>query len=417
MLKSLSLSRPALATLTVLALAVVPLVMSGASVGVLSQMLIFALFALAFSLLAGQAGMLSFGHAAFFAIGSFATIHAMRLVENGILWLPTPLLPLVGGLAGLLLATIAGYFSTLRTGVYFAMITLAVAELLYVMAPSLEALFGGESGLSSMRMPWASISFGSPVEVYYLVLGWVLIGAIALYAYTRTPFGRLTVALRESERRLAFLGYNVHKTKLMVFVVSGLFSGVAGGLLAVTNESANYLLFSMGYSADVVLYSYIGGINLFLGPAIGAAAMVLFGHALSDLTRLWLLYQGLVFVLVMMYAPAGIVGTAQGLFRQWQLGVPGFRARLGVRAASISAAAAATVFLCEMLSSILSRDYQAAVSRSGDWEPVRIFAVLWSPDHATTWGVPTALLALALWSLSRFGANRDATAHLAEGRT
>lgn len=411
------LSQRALAISTVLALVVVPLVMSGASVGVLSQMLIFALFALAFSLLAGQGGMLSFGHAAFFAIGSFATIHAMRLVENGGLWLPTPLLPLVGGIAGLLLAIVAGYFSTLRTGVYFAMITLAVAELLYVMAPSLEALFGGESGLSSMRMPWAGISFGNPVEVYYLVLAWVLIGTLALYAYTRTPFGRLTVALRESERRVAFLGYNVHKTKLMVFVVSGLFSGVAGGLLAVTNESANYLLFSMGYSADVVLYSYIGGINLFLGPAIGAAAMVLFGHALSDLTRLWLLYQGLVFVLVMMYAPAGIVGTAQDLFRQWQVGAPGFRTRLGVQVASITVAAAATVFLFEMLSSILARDYQAAMARSGVWDPVRIFSVSWAPDHAVTWGLPIALLSLALWTLLRFGTDRDATEHLTEVRT
>src|SRR5690606_17692549 len=132
---------------------------------------------------------------------------------------------------------------------------LAVAELLHVIAPSLEALFGGESGLSSMRMPWAGIGFGNPTEVYYLVLAWVLLGTAALYVYTRTPFGRLTVALRESERRVAFLGYDVHKTKLMVFVVSGLFSGVAGGLVAVTNESANYLLFSMGYSANVVLYS------------------------------------------------------------------------------------------------------------------------------------------------------------------
>ncbi|MBV2180068.1 MAG: branched-chain amino acid ABC transporter permease [Castellaniella sp.] len=400
----------------VLGLVLVPLLLSNAGVGVLSQMLIFALFALAFSLLAGQGGMLSFGHAAFFAMGCFATIHVMKLIEDGALWLPTPLLPLAGGLAGLLLAAVAGYFATLRTGVYFAMITLAVAELLYVVAPSLEFLFGGESGLSSMRMPWAGITFGSPVEVYYLVLAWVLLGTIALYAYTRTSFGRLTVALRESERRVAFLGYNMHKTKLMVFIVSGLFSGVAGGLLAVTNESANYLLFGMGYSADVVLYSYIGGVNLFLGPAVGAAAMVLFGHALSDLTRLWLLYQGLVFVLVMMYAPMGIVGTMHGLSQQWRQGLPGFRLRLCARLVAISVAGAAVVFLCEMLSSILSRDYQAALTRSGIWEPVQVFMMSWAPDRAMTWGVPVVLMALALWALLRSGQGRPSVARSMEAQ-
>jgi len=364
-------------------------------VGAMSSMLVAALFALAFSLLMGQGGMLSFGHGAYFAIGCFATVHAMQAAETGAWSLPTPLLPLVGAAAGLAAGAVAGFFATLRSGVYFSMVTLAIAELLHTVAPNIQRVFGGETGISSMRQPWAGIGFGSEREVYYLVLGWFVLSVLAMYAYTRTSFGRLTVALRENERRVAFLGFDAHRTKNLVFSVSCMFAGVAGGLLALTTESANYLLFSMGYSANVVLFSYIGGIGTFIGPAVGAATMTLFGFAVSDLTRQWLLYQGLIFVVVMMYAPAGlldlIVKSIRGLVHH-EGRSPAERLLMMLTVAVI---AIATIFLCELAGRVLSRDYQAALARSGTWEPITLFWQQWRPDRIATWLVPLGALAIA----------------------
>jgi len=399
-----------LAGALLLLLLVLPLWVAPHWVGAMSTMLIAAVFALAFSLLMGQAGMLSFGHGAYFAVGCFATVHVMRAVEAGAWSLPTPLLPLVGAVAGLAVGALAGFFATLRGGVYFSMVTLAMAELLHTIAPNMQGIFGGEVGISSMRQPWAGIGFGSEREVYYLVLVWVAISALGMYLYTMTSFGRLTVALRENERRLAFLGFNVHRTKNVVFSVSCMFAGIAGSLLAVTNESANYVLFSMSYSADVVLFSYIGGIGTFIGPAVGAAVMTLFGFAVSDLTRQWLLYQGLIFILVMMYAPAGLVGYAAVSGRQLLAGQgPALKQRIALFVPAVLAAAT-VVFLCEMMGTILSQDYQAQRARSGTWEPVTVFRIQWSPNHWATWLLPTLCLAAAVtflvyqtrWRRSRF---------------
>lgn len=404
----MTISRISIAAVLALAvaLALLPAALPPNVVGAMSSMLIAALFALAFSLLVGQGGMLSFGHAAYFAVGCFATVHAMQAVDAGTLRLPTPLLPLVGGLAALVVGTVAGFFATLRSGVYFSMVTLAIAELFHATAPSLQGLFGGESGISSMRQPWAGIGFGSEVEVYYLVLAWVAASALALYLYTRTAFGRLTVALRENERRIAFLGYDVHRTKMVVFSVSSAFAGIAGGLLAVSNESANYLLFNMSYSANVVLFTYIGGVGTFMGPAIGAAAMTLFGHAVSDITRQWLLYQGLIFIVVMMYAPAGIVGFVQQQGGQMLRGEgPRWTHRLAMLA-PMAVIAAATVFLCELAGTVFSRDYQAQLARTRNWEPVALFGRAWSPDHALTWIAPAAALLAAGWLLYRIARPR-----------
>jgi branched-chain amino acid transport system permease protein len=363
-----------------------------------TQMLISALFALAFSLLVGQGGMLSFGHAAYFAIGCFGTVHAMNAVEEGRLLLATPLLPLAGGLAALLAGVVAGFFATLRSGVYFSMVTLAIAELLYAVAPNLQKLFGGEGGLSAMRMPWAGIAFDREIHVYYLVLAWFVLSVLAMYLYTRTAFGRLTVALRENERRVAFLGYDVHKTKLVVFSLSSMFAGIAGGLLAVANENANYILFSMSNSANVVLYSFIGGTGAFFGPAIGAGLMSILGQQLSDTTRIWLLYQGLAFVLVMMYLPSGLVPSLVEGLRKLRSGsaITGRRMVSGaLRLVAIGAMLLAGVWLLELASVVFSREYQTLLSRSAQgWPAVSLWG--WSVVPTAVWVVSVPVAALAL---------------------
>jgi branched-chain amino acid transport system permease protein len=292
-------------------LAAVPFLLPGSLLAAAVQMLVAALFATAFNVLAGNGGMLSFGHAAYFGIGAFATLHAMGGSGGATALLPTPLLPIAGGVAAFGVGLVAGWFSTLRSGVYFSMITLALAELLHALAPQLKSVFGGEGGISGMRMPAWGLAFASTRDVYYLTLAWVLLSLAALWGITRTPFGRLVLALRENDQRLDFLGYHPHRLKGLAFAVSATFSGIAGGLQVLNSEAANYTLFDIHVSADVVLNTYIGGAGAFLGPALGAAVMTFFGYAMSDLTRAWLLYQGILFVLIMMYMPNGLVGAGE----------------------------------------------------------------------------------------------------------
>lgn len=358
----------------------------------LVNVLIASLFALAFNLLVGQAGLLSFGHAAYFGIGTLATLHLMRAVEGG-LDFPTPLLPLAGAAAGLAVGVIAGYFATMRSGVYFALVTLAIAELFHSLAPHWQGVFGGEAGMSSMRMPWQGVGFGTTLEVYYLGLVWVVICVGLLWAYTTTPFGRLTLALRDNEQRVRFLGYDAHATKVIIFAISAMFSGIAGALLAISNETANYSLFSSNVSAQVVLHTFVGGSAVFFGPALGAVIFTLFAHLVSDLTRSWLLYQGLIFVLVMLYAPVGIGGIIQEHLRyRRRLDWPRLLAPYALGGVGCGLLAGATVFLVETLSILFGERY--AVARrdaGGSFPPFEAFGTQWEPTGPVMWLLPIGL--------------------------
>jgi branched-chain amino acid transport system permease protein len=357
------------------------------------QMLIAALFASAYSLLSGRAGMLSFGHAAYFGTGAFATVHAMNAF-GGTGLLPTPLLPLAGAIAGLAVGIVAGWFATQRGGTAFAMITLAIAELLHALAPQLKGLFGGESGISAMRAPAWGLTFGSTLQVYYLTLAWVSVSMGLLYFHTLTPAGRLTLALRENGHRLRFLGYNVHGLAVSAFAISAMFSGLAGGLQVLSNEAANYAVFDAGVSATVVLNSYIGGVGSFLGPALGAALMTFFGYAASDATQSWLLYQGVLFVVVMMYVPtglAGLFGTGARWVRQRgrRVVVPAALLALG----AVLLLSSGGVFIIEMLQRLCSQDYRALAPGAATLPPVSLFGRPWPPAALSTWAMPAGLLA------------------------
>jgi len=369
----------------------------------MTNMLIAALFAVAFNLLMGQGGMLSFGHAAFYGVGAFAVMHLMTAIDRGGLSFPTPLLPLAGAAAGLIVGLITGWFATLRSGVYFALVTLALAEMLHSLAPHWEGLFGGEAGISSMRMPWGGFLFGRVIEIYYLTLIWVTLCIGLLYAFTRTPFGRLTLALRDNEERVRFLGYDAHATKMIVFAVSATFAGVAGGLLAVSNEQTNYELFSTHVSAQVVLHTFVGGSTVFFGPAIGAAIFTLFAYLVSDVSRSWLLYQGVIFVLVMLYAPLGIGGVVMLHLRHWAR-IPWRRMAApyaGATAATLLVGAGA-VMVVEFLEVLFSPHYFALRRRADmGWPEFHRFGTSWEPFGLATWVPPVLLLILGLLVLLR----------------
>jgi branched-chain amino acid transport system permease protein len=389
-----------------IALAIVPWLVPGSWVVVLSKMLIAALFALAFNLLSGQAGMLSFGHAAYFATGTFATLHLMQAAEAG-LGVPMPLLPLAGMIAGLVCGLVCGIFATIRGGVYFSMITLAIAELFYNLAPNMEGLFGGEGGISSFRLPWAGITFGTDMQVYYLVAGWTALSTGLLYFYTTTPFGRLTLALRENEQRVRFLGFNAYHSRILVFSVSAMFSGLAGGLLAVTNESANYVLFDIESSANVVLHTFIGGSGVFLGPAFGAILLIGFSHMVSDATTLVLLYEGTIFILVMIFVPQGLGGALVALkgpivSGHWpKLVVP-----FAVVCAAGTAATMAFVFAVELLERFFSAEYFGRMEGQQALPPVEFAGHQWHILSPVTWSIPL-VLAIASVGLFRIGIRRS----------
>ena len=378
-----------------------PLVLSQSLLNASIQMLIAALFACAFNLLCGQGGMLSFGHAAYFGVGTFATLHAMKAM-GGVGLLPTPLMPLAGAVAGLAFGIIAGWFATKRSGTYFAMITLALAELLHALAPHLKSLFGGESGVSTMRMPAWGISFGNSTQLYYLTLIWVLASLGLLYLFTHTPLGRLTFGLRENSHRLRFLGYDVHHLSVLVFAISAMFSGIAGGLQAVCNESANYVVFDSHLSAVVVLNSYIGGVSVFLGPALGAALMTFFGYAVSDLSRSWLLYQGVLFVVVMMFLPTGLTG----LIRSWndskaQYGLVRLLPVAILWLFAVLLLTVSSVFLVEFLQRMFSQDYWALAlaNPAVPWPAITLFRRPWFPGGATTWLMPIFIFFAGCWAV------------------
>lgn len=389
------------AILTAVLLVAVPPFLGLGWQNALINMLIASLFAAAFNLLMGQGGMLSFGHAAYFGLGAFAVMHLMRAAENGLSF-PTPLLPLAGGLVGLVAGLGAGYFAAKRTGVYFSLVTLALAELLHSLAPHWDGLFGGEAGLSSMRMPFMGFGFGTSIEVYYVTLAWVAVSIALLYAYTGTPFGRLTLALRDNEQRVRFMGFDPHTTKVLIFGISAMFSGVAGGLLAMSNETANYNTFSMQVSAQVVLHTFVGGSGLFLGPILGASALTLFTFMGSELTRSWLLYQGLIFVLVMLFAPNGIGGIVQAhIVNRHRLPWGRLAGPYTVSAAGALLLTAAVVSVVQVAEQVFSQSYRAALARSGVWEPVALFGRAWEPANPVVWLLPLVVFALGTLILVR----------------
>lgn len=403
------MSRARMLLLSVMVCLLLPgfIALESGTVSLFTKMLIASVFALGFNVLIGQGGMLSFGHATFYGAGAFAAIHAMRLAEAGYA-IPTPLMPLVGGLGGLVVGIVAGYFATKRSGVYFSMITFAFAELMHSMAPNLGGIFGGESGLSATRKAWAGISFAKEIHVYYLALAWFILVVLLLWYYGRTPLGRISLALRENEQRLRFMGYDVHRTKTVIFAISAAVSGIAGGLLSVANESANYIVFSIDVSASVVLGTFIGGTGLFLGPVLGASLLVGFAHVFSDVTRLWLLYQGFLFIAVMMFFPEGIGGLGGRIRAALKSSEAGELLRVAIRLAAMLVMFAAAIFMLELFGATFgSNPGRGASSAAQVVKTARIWGMNISVLSFWTWLVPAAALAAAI-AVLRLRAKRSA---------
>jgi branched-chain amino acid transport system permease protein len=284
---------------------------SGGSLTTFSLIGISIIFALSYNILLGQTGMLSFGHAVYYGLGGFLAIHAINIISANKWSLPLPVVPLIGGLTGLFFAALLGWVSTKRSGTAFAMISLGVAELVASCSLILRTFFGGEAGVSANRTKLFRLfgyNFGPQIQIYYLVAGWTLICVIAMYALTRTPWGRMCNAVRDNPERVQFVGYDPHVVRYIAFCFAGFFAGVAGALSAINFEIANSAYLGAQQSGTVLIATYIGGVGFFIGPIVGAIFVTILSLTLSDLTQVWQLYFGLIFIATVLYAPFGLTG-------------------------------------------------------------------------------------------------------------
>ena len=306
--KPLNIGRIVIWSLFALALAIAPLLFkSSLALTMLSQIGYLIIICLSYNILLGQGGMLSFGHAVYTGLGSFIAIHAMNMTGHHI---PLVLIPIVGGLAGMFFAILLGGVTTKKSGTTFAMITLGIGELVASMALMFPEFFGGEGGITTNRVYGSSLlglTFGPQIEVYYLIAVYCFICTMAMFAFTGTPLGRILNAVRDNPERVAFIGYSTQRVRYLAFIIAGFFAGVGGGLATinfeiVTGADSLNVVRSGGY----LLFTFLGGATFFFGPIIGAVLLVLASVLLSELTKAWLLYLGLVFLFMVMYAPGGI---------------------------------------------------------------------------------------------------------------
>ncbi len=291
---------------------IAPMLFTGSfALTILSKIGVFMIFAVAYNMLLGQGGMLSFGHAVYFGMAGYFTVHFINSMHDGDFYFPISLLPLFGGLVGLVFGVLIGYVSTRRAGTTFAMISLGFGEMFTALTLVLVAFFNGEEGIQTDR--WVGpepfgITFGPAVQVYYLIAIWCLIATIAMYWLTRTPFGRVSNAVRDNPERAQFVGYNTQRVRWLAFSLSSFFAGLAGALHALNFEHIGFETVSAATSGLVLFMVYIGGVRNYYGPIIGAVLISYLEGVLSELTAAWPLYFGIVFIVVVMFAPGGIAG-------------------------------------------------------------------------------------------------------------
>lgn len=278
-----------------------------------TQVLIYGLFALGFNLIYGYTGLLSFGHAAFFGLGAYGTGIALARLHLGSIWVAL----LMGLVAAALGGALIGFFCLRRRGIYFAMLTLAFAQLLYFVAFHLSWVTGGDDGLRGipvlpLGLPGRSISIDSPAAYYYFVLTLAGLALLLLKRILDSPFGAVLQAIRENPDRATACGYDINRIKLLSFVFSAVFAGLAGGLNALYLRIVPIDTLYWTTSGQVVMMTLLGGAGTFIGPFVGAGVFLILEDVLSVWTESWQLVVGAVFMIFVLFLPRGIWGTLVG---------------------------------------------------------------------------------------------------------
>jgi branched-chain amino acid transport system permease protein len=277
----------------------------------LMKVLCFALFACAFNLLIGYVGLLSFGHAAFFGMGSY--IAAWTAKQWG---LSAELSILAGGITGAALGAVFGWLAIRRQGIYFAMITLALAQMIYFFC--LQAPFtGGEDGIQQVpRAPlFGVISMEDDMAMYWLVAAVFVAGFLLIHRIVHSPFGQVLKAIRENEPRAISLGYRVDDYKLIAFILSTFLSGIAGGTKALVFGIATLTDVHWSMSGEVVLMTLLGGLGTIFGPVAGAAVVTAMENYLAPLGAWVTVVQGIIFIICVLAFRRGLIGELGGRLR------------------------------------------------------------------------------------------------------
>ena len=284
---------------------------SGFMISMFSQAGMMIILSLSYNMLLGQAGLFSLCHASFFGMGGYTAIHLLTSIGDGAIPLPMELVPLAAGIAGLGLAIVFGYMATKQRATAFAMITLGIGELLTTAALMFHHFFGGEGGVTTNRMIERSLfglGYSSGIQVYYLILAWTLIATAGMLYLTQTPLGRMANATRDNFERAQFMGYDPRKVRFLQFALSGLFAGIGGGLYAITYEIVTFDALAGPLSANALLMAYIGGTTVFAGPVLGAVLITVLQSGVSLLSNSWLVYVGVIFIAMVIFAPEGLAG-------------------------------------------------------------------------------------------------------------
>lgn len=303
------LSRPvAIACLaTVVILALVPLTGQAFFVDLATQILIYALFALSLNVLIGYSGNVSFGHAAYFAIGGYACAILLTTYQ----WPLIISFPAAVVLAGVS-AAFVGYFCIRLTDIYFAMLTLAFSMLVWSVALKWRDVTGGDDGFVGVAVPDLIAGRNS---YFYFTLIVVTLSTAVLWVICHSAFGRTLVAVRENRTRAGFVGVNTRMMRLVAFIVAGTFAGIAGALLGMYNRGMFIENAFWTESAQVLIMTLLGGMFSFFGPAIGAAVLYLLNVYINEYTEYWPTVLGVILLVILLFLPEGLVGLAKKLRR------------------------------------------------------------------------------------------------------
>jgi len=281
-----------------------PWVLSSYQLGLLTKMLIFAIFAMSLNLILGYAGLPSLGHAAYFGVAAYTTaLLSLRVTPS--FWLDFG----AGLAAAAVTAALFGLLALRAQGSYLLMITLALAQVLWGIAFGWRSLTGGDDGLPGIARPVVGpLRLGDGMSFYYFNLVVFALTVAVMWLVVRSPFGRALVGIRESARRMEVLGYNVWLHKYVAFVLAGTLAGLSGALFVYYNGFVSPAYLSIVFSATALIMVILGGAGTLLGPAVGSAAIVFLENAISAYTERWLLILGLIYVVVTLFAPTGLLG-------------------------------------------------------------------------------------------------------------
>jgi branched-chain amino acid transport system permease protein len=274
----------------------------------ITEIVILALFAMTWKMLLNEGGMFSFGHSLYFGLGAYASVLGWLHIK-GLSFMSGILL---GGLVAGLMAFILGAFLVRMSGTYFALLTLAFNQLIWAVVWKWRDVTGGDDGLGKFPKPdLLGISMKDPANFYYLSLIMVGVCLFICWYYTKTPLGNVVMSIKSNEERAKFIGFNVNASKLLLLTMLGFFAGISGGLYAQFQEFIATSTIDMGMSTNVLFMAFIGGIGYFWGPLIGSGIFVYLSEYLSSFTDRWELIFGLIFIIIVSFAPQGILGIVE----------------------------------------------------------------------------------------------------------